>query len=303
MATIRILGLGEITTTVALEGVLDHRHPQGGRRVSWAYKRLPSFPSLAEASAYQELFRLYQQALEQAGIRLPFQRPRLVRSQGKIWVYICQERLPSGSIAARIIGKASTEECRKLFGQVLQELLKVFLWNQAHPELLLGFDGQIPNWVVMAEGPLLYLDTSTPLARRESKELLNTELFLKAIPVLVRPIVRATMLREVLDRYYNSRLVILDLIASFYTFRRPDAVPALIEDANLFLAERMAEFNLDPFTQKEIHSYHRGDLLLWKFLRAMKRMDRFISEELLGRPYEQRIPKDRKLEAAIRGSR
>ena len=80
-------------------------------------------------------------------------------------------------------------------------------------------------------------------------------------------------------------------------------MPALIEDANRFLAESMADFDPAPFTVKEIHSYHRSDLLLWKFLRAMKRMDRLITEEFLGRAYEQRLPKDRKLEQAIRGSR
>ena len=145
MISIRILGLGEITTTVALEGVLDHRHPATGRRVTWAYKRLPSFPSEADAKAFQDLFCEYQQALEQAGIRLPLQRARRIRSQGKIWVYICQERLPAGAIASRVIGPAPPDECRKIFRQVLGELLKIFFWNRDHPELLLGFDGQIPN--------------------------------------------------------------------------------------------------------------------------------------------------------------
>lgn len=302
MVTIQILGIGEITTTVALQGPLDHRHPQTGRRVAWAYKRLPSFPSEAEARDYMQLFSDYQDALAQAGIRLPYQRPRLVRSQGKIWVYVCQERLPAETIASRAIGPAPIAKCREIFGQVLNELLKVFLWNAAHPQLLLGFDGQIPNWVI-ADSGLLYLDTSTPLLRRHGQELLNTELFLKAIPILLRPLVRAFLLQDVLDRYYNPRLVTLDLIASFYTFRRPDAVPALVDHANLFLAREMAAFSLEPFTVQEIHSYHRSDLWLWKFLRAMKRLDRFLSEDLLGRPYEQRLPRDRKLEQAIRGSR
>lgn len=302
MVIIQILGIGEITTTVALQGVLDHRHPQTGRRVAWAYKRLPSFPSEAEARAYIQLFSDYQDALQHAGILLPHQRARLVRSQGKIWVYICQERLPAGSIASRAIGPVPVEDCRRIFRQALMELLKVFRWNAAHPELRIGFDGQIPNWV-LADSGLLYLDTSTPLLRRHGRELLNTELFLKAIPLLLRPLVRAFLLQDVLDRYYNARLVTLDLIASFYTFRRPDAVPALIEDANRFLAQELAAFSLQPFTVKEIHSYHRSDLLLWKFLRAMKRLDRYLSEDLLGRPYEQRIPRDRQLEQAIRGSR
>jgi len=303
MLSIQFLGIGEITTTIALEGALDHRHPRTGRRVTWAYKRLPSFPSVAEAQAFQQLFADYQEALQEAGIRLLFQRARLILSQGKIWVYICQERLPSSVIASKVIGPAPIVECRKIFQRALIELLKVYTWNRDHPDRLLGFDGQIPNWAVLDSGPLAYFDTSTPLVRRDGRELLNTEIFLKAIPILLRPVVRAFLLQGILDRYYQARLVLLDLIASFYTFRRPDLVPALIEDANRFMQECMADFKLAPFTVKEIWSYHRSDLLLWKFLRAMKRLDRFISEELLGRPYEQRLPKDRKLEQEIRGSR
>jgi len=303
MLSIKILGLGEITTTIALEGALDHRHPQTGRRVAWAYKRLPSFPSEAEAIAFQQLSADYQQALEKAGIRLLFQRARLIRSQGKIWVYICQERLPSNTIASRAIGPAPVEECRQIFGRVLIELLKIYTWNRDHPELRLGFDGQIPNWAVLDDGPLGYFDTSTPLLRRDGREGLNTELFLKAVPILLRPVVRAFLLQGIVDRYYDPRLVTLDLIASFYTFRRPDAVPALVADANRFLQDRMTAFQLAPYTIAEIRSYNRSDLLLWKFLRAMKRMDRFITQEILGRSYEQRLPQDRKAEQEIRGSR
>ena len=303
MLSIQILGLGEITTTIALEGALDHRHPQTGRRVTWAYKRLPSFPTAAEAQAFQDLFADYQEALQRAGIRLPPQRARRICSQGKIWVYICQERLPSGAIASKVIGPAPIEECRKIFQQVLVELLKIATWNRGHPELLLGFDGQIPNWAVLDSGPLAYFDTSTPLLRRDGREGLNTELFLKAVPILLRPVVRAFLLQGILDRYYDPRLVTLDLIASFYTFRRPDAVPALVADANRLMQERMAEFQLAPYTVEEIRSYNRSDLILWKWLRAMKRMDRFITQNILGRSYEQRLPKDRKVEAAIRGSR
>lgn len=302
MITLQILGLGEITTTVALEGVLDHRHPSTGRRISFAYKRLPSFPSTAAAGSYLRLFTDYQSALSQAGIRLPYQRARLVHSAGKIWVYICQERFPAEGIASRAIGAAGLETCREIFGRVLTELHKVFRWNAAHPELLIGFDGQIPNWVLDDSG-LIYLDTSTPLLRQNGREGLNPELFLKAIPLVLRPLVRAFLLQGVLDRYYSARLVTLDLIASFHTFRRSDAVPRLVDDANRFLARELADLRLRPFTLPEVASYHRADLWLWKFLRAMKRMDRFLSEEVLGRPYEQRLPKDRKLEQAIRGSR
>ena len=193
-----------------------------------------------------------------------------------------------------------------MFLRLLNEMKKIFKWNQAHPEYTIGFDGQIPNWafvrfspqhpIIEPDEPLLYIDTTTPLIRRQGKEQLDTELFIKSIPIFLRPIVRRTLLKQVLDRYYSPRDVTLDLIASLVTHKRSDLVPRAIELANTWMQTPIPEMNLHPFTEKEIAGYNREDVMIWKFFRQMKRMDRFITEKILGRSYEQRLPQGSPLE-------
>jgi len=301
---IKILGIGEITTTIELvgEGALRRKNPESGQWVSLAVKKAPSFPTRSEAEKYQSLCCEYEQFLSaKLGIKTPFAEHKLMPGKNGRWlVYNLQERLPSESIACLLIQVASQEMIEQIFLRLLQEMRKIFIWNHSHPEYLLGFDGQIPNWAfprfgpqhpVIAENePLLYIDTTTPLVRREGKEQLDTEIFIKSIPLVLRPIVRRTLLQQVLDRYYRPRDVMLDLIASFITHHRRDLVSSLVELANQWMAKELPELGLEPFSEKEILSYNRQDVMIWKFFRQMKRMDRFLTEKILGKSYEQRLP-------------
>lgn len=301
---IKILGIGEITTTIEVlgEGSLRRRHPESGQWVRLAVKKAPSFPTRSGAEKYQSLCYEYEQFLSaRLGIKTPFAEHKLMPGKNGRWlVYNLQERLPSESIACLLIQVASQEMIERVFLRLLQEMKKIFLWNHSHPEYLLGFDGQIPNWAFIRFGPshpvieenepLLYIDTTTPLIRGEGKEQLDTEIFIKSIPLILRPIVRRTLLQQVLDRYYRPRDVVLDLIASFITHHRGDLVPRMVELANQGMGKEIPELGLEPFSAKEILSYNRKDVLIWKFFRQMKRLDRFITEKIFGKSYEQRLP-------------
>lgn len=302
---VKILGIGEITTTIELvgEGAPRRRKPDSKNMVSLAVKKAPSFPERQAAENYRAICYEYENFLtEKLGIKTPYAEHQLMPGKNGRWlVYNLQERLPGESIACLIIQVADQELIEKLFMRLLAELKKLFAWNREHPEYLVGFDGQIPNWAFIRFGPdhnliepdepLLYIDTTTPLIRREGKEQLDTELFIKSIPLFLRPIVRRTLLKGVLDRYYRPRDVMMDLIASFITHNRPDLVPAMVKLTNQWLRAEMEEFGIEPFAQKEISGYNNEDVLIWKFFRQMKRMDRFITEKIMGKQYEQRLPK------------
>lgn len=302
---VKILGIGEITTTIELrgEGAPRRRKPEDKSWVGLAIKKAPSFPDQAGAGKYRELCSEYENFLSQnLEIRTPYAEHRLMPGKGGRWlVYNLQERLPAESIACLIIQVADPENIERIFIRLLAEMRKIFVWNRSHPEYRIGFDGQIPNWsfvrfgpehpVIEKNEPLLYLDTTTPLIRRNGAEQLDTEIFIKSIPIFLRPIVRRTLLKEVLDRYYRPRDVILDLLASLITHHRPDLAPGMVDLTNQWLQENLSELELQPYTVKEIVSYNRQDVLIWKFFRQMKRMDRLITEKILGKTYEQRLPK------------
>ena len=302
---VKILGIGEITTTIELTGPGAPRRikPDTKSLVTLAVKKAPSFPDRQAAENYQAICYEYEKFLtEQLGIKTPYAEHQLMPGKEGRWlVYNLQERLPKESIACLLIQVADQDTIEKIFLRLLFEMKKLFEWNRAHPEYTIGFDGQIPNWAFIRfspehptidpDEPLLYIDTTTPLIRRDGKEQLDAELFIKGIPVFMRPVVRRFLLQGVLDRYYRPRDVMMDLIASFITHHRPDLVPRMTELANQWINSELSGFGIEPFGDKEISGYNNEDVLIWKFFRQMKRMDRFITEKVMGKKYEQRLPK------------
>lgn len=324
--SVKIIGIGEITTTIELlggpyRGVI---HREGKKKIHYAVKKMPTFPSVEEAQKYMEIFHEYNKIIrDEIGIKVPlwgvWSKPL---PDGKAVVYNWQERLPQHSIASTVIKKLDNDSSRKLIRLLIQKTASVFKYNLSAPTTLIGFDAQLPNWSIVGIKPrhyhisgdeeLIYLDTSTPLMRRKitdkslpqnveginekflkcyDGDLLNTEIFLKSVPFFLRPIVRATALREVVNRYYLPRKVITDIIASLYLYERPDLIPQTVEDINKFIESELAEFHIKPFSVEEIESYHKTDTIIWVFFRAVKRFDRWLKEDILGKKYEQRLPK------------
>lgn len=300
---IDILGIGEITTTIEVKGGHWGKvHPTDKRWMKLAYKRMPAFDTRGDMERYVHIHEEYQRLLGQAGIAVPW-HDNLVRQRadGKWVVYNRQERLPTEQVACLMIQKGGDALALAVFRFLLGKLEAVFEHNAARPELALGFDAQVPNWVftgfdpreprIRPDEPVVYIDTSTPLYRIDGAEQLDTELFLRAIPALFRPVVRHFFLAEVVDRYYRPRDVILDLVASYITHKRPELVPELVDIANAFMADSPHIAGARGFTAKEIASYNREDVIIWHFFRTLKRADRFVTERLLGGQYEQRLPK------------
>ena len=93
-----------------------------------------------------------------------------------------------------------------------------------------------------------------------------------------------------LDRYYDFHLVVVDLIANFFKEGRAEYIPRMIETANHFFATEIPEFNVEPITEKEVTKYYKSDAFIWRFYLAARKTDRFITEKILGKKYEFRLP-------------
>lgn len=289
----RILGYGEIST------VFEIQTPE---LQGLACKRLPLFRSHAEVARYRQAYEEYNRLLsESIGLRIPRHGHAVfLDDRGHPVFYIIQERLPSASVASRAIHLLGTEDVLLLVRQVLGELLKVSEFNSRQTHLQVAIDGQISNWSIdgldarnprmPAGASLLYLDTSTPLFRVEGVEQLDPELFLRSAPSFLVWLLRLLYLKDVVNRYYDLRLVTLDLIANFLKEQRPELVPRLVELANVFFARQASQFGLRPITEQEVHAYYREDARIWSLYLAMRKIDRFLRTRLLGRPYPYILP-------------
>lgn len=287
----RIIGYGEMSTIF----VIDH---PGQAHI--AYKRMPIFRTDAEMDAYERLFEAYNTGLGRIGLQVPeWASARVIPERGNRIVYTAQARLPSSSIGNALLHTLAEGSVGLLFGCVLRELAKVFASHQAHPSLIFGIDGQISNWALKrdrADGPvteaseLWYLDTGTPLIRRDGVEQLDPELFLRCTPSFLVWLIRLLFLEEVMTRYYDFRKVTIDLIANVYKEQRPDLIPLLLATANRFFACEGAAFGIAPLTAEEVSAYYSQDATIWRVYLAFRKIDRFLHRHILGRPYVYILP-------------
>jgi hypothetical protein len=288
-----VLGYGEISTVFAIEaeGLED-----------LALKRLPLFHSQEEVEAYQVAYEEYNLLLQDViGLRLPsYGYASFTDQAGRPICYIIQRRLPSSSIGSQAIHFLHGEQVRVLVRRVLQESRRVWDFNRRQDHLQVALDGQISNWSIDgfdAQDPkvdlnskLTYLDTSTPLYRIEGVEQLDAELFLRSAPSFLAWILRLLFLEDVVDRYYDFRRVVIDLVANFYKEQQPNLIPGVIDEVNDFFTGEAAALGIQPIEEKEARSYYREDALIWTLYLSFRRIDRWLQTRLLHHEYPYILP-------------
>ena len=137
---------------------------------------------------------------------------------------------------------------------------------------------------------LLYLDTSTPMFRKNGSEAMEAVLFLKSAPSFLRFLLKALFLQEVLDRYYDWRLVTIDLLANFFKEQKPEIIPRLIRRINKFFKEETSDFDIEPITIEEVQKYYKSDKTIWVVFQNARRFDRFIKTKILKKIYNFYLP-------------
>jgi hypothetical protein len=287
----KIIGYGEMSTIF----VIDTPGQEG-----LAYKRMPIFLNSDEMKNYELLFNEYNTLLSSIGLDIPaFASVMVIPDKGNLVIYNAQKRLPSKSICNSLLHNIDDTSVKTLVLIILREMKKIFDYNAANPGSEVGIDGQISNWAVAswADGleitdrtGVFYLDTSTPLMKKGGREQLNSELFLRSTPSFLRWVIRLFFLKDVMNRYYDFRKVVIDLIANFHKEQKSAMIPGLVETANRFFAEECLGFGIKPLTADEIDDYYKEDALIWRIYLAFRKIDRFLHLKILNKPYPYILP-------------
>lgn len=258
---LQVIGSGEITTVVAW--------PPGQPR--WALKRLPQCQSAGALSRYSDVVESYVRALEKAGVRVLGTRVEsVIEERAAITGYLVQPLLNADDLLAERLRDATDIEASEWLEQIARSI-------RATAGASLGIDAHVSNWAVVEAG-LTYFDVSTPLMRDgNGHDVLDLELFLAALPPLVRAPFRVLCLREVLNRYFDTESVANDFLGSLYQrgLERHVAVAA----------EHFARQGFRVRTLSRIRFYSRCDALLWRALRLARRAHRWFTRDVLGRAY------------------
>lgn len=274
-----IIGYGEIS---AIFQVADHP------RV--AFKRLPLFSDRLSAEKYTRQYHQYCHLLSQSGLNLPEHQTFIIEPPARpVAVYIAQKMLSPESFGHRLLHVSEQDDIHLLIEMIVTEISKIWRFNRSHrPGVELALDGQLSNWVRIEErrAPVIYyIDTSTPLFRKDGVEQLDPELFLKSAPGFLRWIIRLLFLKDVIDRYYDQRQVYIDLAANLYKEQQPDLIPTTIDIINRKIGAGQA-----PLTEEDVKKYYREDKLIWTIFLSFRRIDRWLTTRILRRRYEFILP-------------
>jgi len=288
-----VLGYGEISTIFEIKAEAT---------ANLACKRLSIFRTEEEVKSYRILYNAYNHALiREIGINVPeYGFTWFADERGIITAFVLQQKMPPESIGNRAIHILSENDIRILLLLILRQLYKLWIYNMENPESAIGIDGQISNWAIdgfSKENPvlkensrLIYIDTSTPLMKKDGSEQLNPELFLRSAPSFLTWLIRWLFLKDVMTRYYDARLVTIDLIANFYKEQRSELIPMLIETANKFYAEEGKIAGYQPVSLKDVQDYYNEDKIIWSLFLAFRRFDRWLHKRILRRPYRYILP-------------
>jgi len=274
-----IIGYGEIS---AIFQIADHPEV--------AFKRLPLFFDRSSAEKYTRQYHDYCHLLSESGLHLPEHQTFIIEPPDRpVAVYIAQKMLLPERFGHQLLHVFQPDDIRLLIAMIVREISKIWHFNRSHhPGLELALDGQLSNWVWIEEQHTLvmfYIDTSTPLFRRDGVEQLDPELFLKSAPAFLRWIIRLLFLEDVINRYYDQRQVYIDLAANLYKEQQPDLIPMTID-----LINRQLGSDQDPLTVEDVKKYYREDKLIWTLFLAFRRIDRWLTTRILRRRYEFILP-------------
>ena len=274
-----LIGYGEISTIFEVEGI-----------PGVALKRMPLFRDRAAAEKYSCIYREYCRLLNEAGLKLPESETAIFEVPGRpVVLYIAQRKFPSDKLAHKLIHTLDQKAIGSMIEGIVAELGKVWRFNDERgPSVRLALDGQLSNWVCLDGGSaseLYYIDTSTPLYRRDGVEQIDLELILQSVPVFLRWLVRLLFVDDLLNRYYDLRQVGIDLAANLYKEQRPDLIPLALEAINGGAAD-----GSDPLTVGDLEKYYRWDKFIWVVFLAVRRFDCWMKTRLLGRRYEFILP-------------
>ncbi len=278
-----ILGYGEISSTFCIEPM-----------PAVAFKRMPPFDSRAAIDAYREAVGEYCRRLrKRCGINVSEYAIFDVENRfGEQIVYVAQPRLDGDSIGNAWICRTDSEETGQIIETLAHRLIGVWQYNRENaPHEGIGIDGQISNWSF--SGPNadpVYFDITTPLFRIEGNEQLDTEIFLKSCPPYLVWLVRWQFLQEVLDRYYDTRQVLVDLAANLYKEGCAEKIPAVLAIINACLEDTGASGQISYLTEAEVEKYYKNDAFIWALFLALRRMDRFIKTRMLDGRYNFILP-------------
>jgi len=241
-----VLGYGEISVVFQQE--------------AHALKRLAMTFDAPALRRYESVVAEYVDALRAAGVRVAATGMQVV-DDDTLSAYLVQPLMSSDRLLPKALAAADEKEALRLFRLVVDAIM-----GATGP--CLGIDGQLANWVLDEDGGLANIDISTPFLRnREGQDQFDFGLVYRTFPWLTRGVVRLIG-KSLVDKYFQPRGVLLDLLGNMHKERLTHLIPAFIQEVNQHVAP--------PITEKEAQSYYSEDARTYAVLQWLRRSERWV---------------------------
>jgi hypothetical protein len=261
---LRVLGYGEITLVLGW--------PTDAPAV--ACKRLPVFPDVRRAAAYEATVAAYVEELGRRGVAVLDTEWRTVADDRGVAGYVVQPVLPGETLAPTVLRRDPTTG-----HEVLTRIVATI--SETVDERV-GLDGQLSNWAWVG-GQLRYFDVTTPmLSDAAGESRLDLDLLVRPLPAVARGIVRRRVAPGIVAHFHEPRYVLVDMIGNLLKERLDAFVAPAIELANRQVTP--------PIDRAEIERFYRSDARTWEALLALRRADRWWQRHVLRRTYPFLLP-------------
>jgi hypothetical protein len=262
---LRVLGYGEVSVAVGWPAEVPR----------WACKRLPPFADESAYRHYAGLVNEYVTRLRAAGVAMLDTDARSIRrADGSVVGYLVQPVLPSDDLGPAVLRGADPADGHPLVGAIVDSVL-------ACTDGRTGIDAQLTNWAWL-DGRAVNMDVTTPFMWDEQgRSLLDIDLFLGALPWIVRASQRRAA-PKILRRWSEPRWSILDFAMNLYKDDLAEWIPAVLDTANPRLDSAI--------DAEELRSRYRKEAALWVKMHRLKRLDRAWQRKVRRRRYEFLVP-------------
>lgn len=281
---VTIIGYGEISAVLKF-----------AERPDLVCKRMAGFVSDAEAEDFRRVLHEYCDLLVARGVDVlqTDSVPLSTAHNGHV-VYLVQPAMSAETVGNVVLRTADDGELRLLLRAILRTLLAVYSPNSDTDQPAVAMDAQISNWVWEprdnGETRLAYIDVGAPFFRRDGREAMNFEPFVRAFPKPLGWYMRRYELEEVIDRYYRMDAVLTDLAGNFIKEQCANRIDLALEEFTAWAAGPAAHLQVRVPTRERVEKYYAGDARIWSSVLALRKLDRFVTARCFGRPYNHILP-------------
>jgi hypothetical protein len=261
------------------------------------FRRMPPFSTVEHRTFHRRIVDVYSSLLrDRTAVPAGMHRcVTLTNRFGEHILYILQERKADVLPAVAVLPECDDAAFEVVIRSILSNIRRVWYCNEVDgPDSLLGLDAVIHNWGIRVEDghalDAVHLDTSLPLLCRGGRDQIDASFLFHHLPSPIGQPMKETFDHDVLPRYYDHRLILIDFLCSLAAAGMGERVSLALDVVNRFIEVDAEDLELTRLQKEEIDRMDSPVLTFWPRVQKWHRIDRFFRATIFRRRYSTTVP-------------